>query len=113
MVVASRPPKWQQTSMPKLVPNTSLAAQGEVAHRLQRHLMPIHNNAKSGVYPSLPLLGFNMARIGGGGGVKNISKLGFTWNGISKLTFVGMIKGNFLDISFCPPPLPPPIRELH
>ena len=67
MVAASWPPKRQQTSMPKLVPKTNLAAQGEVAHRLQRHLRPIHNNAKSGVYPSLPLLGFNMARIGGGG----------------------------------------------
>ena len=77
MVVASRPPKWQQTSMPKLVPNTSLAAQGEVAHRLERHLMPIHNNAKSGVYPSLPLLGFNMARIGGGGGSQKYFKTRF------------------------------------
>ena len=69
MVVASRPPKWQQTSMPKLVPNTSLAAQGEVAHRLQRHLRPIHNNAKSGAHSSWPPPDFNMAV--GGGLIKN------------------------------------------
>ena len=47
--------------------NTSLAAQGALAHRLKRRPRPIHNNAKSGAHPcSLPL-GFNMA---GGMGLK-------------------------------------------
>ena len=45
--------------------NTSLAAQGALAHRLQRRPRPNHNNAKSGARPCLPPLGFNMA-----GGVK-------------------------------------------
>ena len=69
MVAASWPPKRQQTSMPKLVPKTNLAAQGEVAHRLQRHLRPIHNNAKSGAHSSWPPMDFNMAV--GGGLIKN------------------------------------------
>ena len=42
MVAASWPPKRQQTSMPKLVPNTSLAAQGEVAHRLEPGIHPAY-----------------------------------------------------------------------
>ena len=83
--------------MPKLVPNTSLAAQGEVAHRLERHLRPIHNNAKSGAHSSWLPPDFNMADGAGlergtfqvywalllktlfnlgRGGVKNSSKLG-------------------------------------
>ena len=41
--------------------NTSLAAQGALAHRLQRRPRPTHNNAKSGAHPcSLPL-GFSIA----------------------------------------------------
>ena len=55
--------------------NTSLAAQGALAHRLQRRPRPIHKNAKSGAHPcSLPL-GFNTAGwdFGGEGGVKKIS----------------------------------------
>ena len=48
-----------------LIANTSLAAQGALAHRLQRRPRPNHNNAKSGARPCLPPLGFNMA-----GGVK-------------------------------------------
>ena len=48
-----------------LLLNTSLAAQGALAHRLQRRPRPNHNNAKSGARPCLPPLGFNMA-----GGVK-------------------------------------------
>ena len=48
-----------------LIANTSLAAQGALAHRLQRRLRPNHNNGKSGARPCLPPLGFNMA-----GGVK-------------------------------------------
>ena len=51
--------------------NTSLAAQGALAHRLQRRPRPIHKNAKSGAHPcSLPL-GFNMAGGDLGGGGKN------------------------------------------
>ena len=39
--------------------NTSLAAQGALAHRLQRRPKPIHNNAKSGArLNSLPPGGF-------------------------------------------------------
>ena len=36
--------------------NTSLAAQGALAHRLQRRPRPIHKNAKSGAHPSWPSL---------------------------------------------------------
>ena len=56
--------------------NTSLAAQGALAHRLQRRPRPIHKNAKSGAHPcSLPL-SFNMAGwdLGGGGGKKKKKK---------------------------------------
>ena len=52
-------------SKPGTQTNTSLAAQGALAHRLQRRPRPNHNNAKSGARPCLPPLGFNMA-----GGVK-------------------------------------------
>ena len=45
--------------------NTSLAAQGALAHRLQRRPRPNHNNAKSGARPCLPPLGFNMEGAGG------------------------------------------------
>ena len=55
--------------------NTSLAAQGALAHRLQRRPRPIHKNAKSGAHPcSLPL-GFNMAGWDLGRGVKNKTKI--------------------------------------
>ena len=59
--------------------NTSLAAQGALAHRLQRRPRPIHKNAKSGAHPcSLPL-GFNMAGwdLGGGGQKQKKSKTVF------------------------------------
>ena len=61
-----------------IIYNTSLAAQGALAHRLQRRPRPIHNNAKSGAHPcSLPL-GFNMAGWDlGGGAKKKISKTVF------------------------------------
>ena len=52
--------------------NTSLAAQGALAHRLQRRPRPNHINAKSGARPCLPPLGFNMA--GGGAGQKQKQK---------------------------------------
>ena len=42
--------------------NTSLVAQGALAHRRTR---PIHNNANSDAHPNLPPLGFNMAGEGG------------------------------------------------
>ena len=54
-----------------LLKNTSLAAQGALAHRLQRRPRPNHNNAKSGARPCLPPLGFNMA---GGWGSKTKTK---------------------------------------
>ena len=56
------------------ITNTSLAAQGALAHRLQRRPRPIHNNAKSGAHPCLLPLGFNMAGGDVGVGVKNTKK---------------------------------------
>ena len=73
--------------------NTSLAAQGALAHRLQRRPRPNHNNAKSGARPCLPPLSFNMA---GGEGQKQKQKK-FT----KVLKCPEMRKQNF------DPPLPP------
>ena len=64
------PPKnyFVLENVPQDIINTSLAAQGALAHRLQRHPRPIHNNADSVANPSLPHLDLDMAR---GRGAKN------------------------------------------